>query len=217
MSNFLFRLKSGHKGQSFVELAIVMMVLVGMFVGMVEAGSLLNQYINIVDGAREGARAGSSASPFVNSTLGNYSYDPNFYINIDKIIEGVLGLDGQLHDAAIAPLTLDPSPAVLDDVVISVFAVGTGNVTDTFPKYAELPAGHRIAGCNCWNAYGNRGTRITTSQINGLLVSAAPDSGILVVEIYYSYPAILKMPLNRIPVYTYAIMPLSAAEPTAVP
>jgi hypothetical protein len=47
----------------------------------------------------------------------------------------------------------------------------------------------------------------------------APPSGVLLIELFYNYDQQLNLPLfnivNPIPVYAYAIMPLSAAEPEA--
>lgn len=40
-----FNFKEHSNGQSFVELAIVFLVLLGMLAGVVETGNLLNQYI----------------------------------------------------------------------------------------------------------------------------------------------------------------------------
>lgn len=50
-----------------------------------------------------------------------------------------------------------------------------------------------------------------------------PESGVLLVEVYYNYAQILKLPVfeqvipDPILVYNYAVMPLSSAEPTPTP
>jgi hypothetical protein len=50
--------------------------------------------------------------------------------------------------------------------------------------------------------------------------ASAPNTGVVLVEIFYNYPQILKLPVlttilpDPIPLYVYTIMPLSAAEPT---
>ena len=62
--NIISRLKSAQRGQSYIELTLILMVLLTMLVGMVEFGNLLNQYITLVDGAREGARYVSNDDPF---------------------------------------------------------------------------------------------------------------------------------------------------------
>ena len=54
-------------------------------------------------------------------------------------------------------------------------------------------------------------------------VANAPNAGILVVEIFYNYPQLLKLPVltsivpDPIPLYLYSVMPISSAEPTLVP
>jgi hypothetical protein len=51
------------------------------------------------------------------------------------------------------------------------------------------------------------------------LDSSAPPTGVLLIEIFYNYPQVLKLPVftafvqDPMPVYAYAIMPLTAAEP----
>ena len=46
-------LRMGKKGQSFVELAILFPLLIMLLSGVVEFGFLLNQYLDLLDGARE--------------------------------------------------------------------------------------------------------------------------------------------------------------------
>lgn len=54
------------------------------------------------------------------------------------------------------------------------------------------------------------------------LSSSAPNTGLVVVEIFYAYKQLLALPLftafipDPIQVHAYSIMPLSAAEPTPV-
>ena len=72
----------------------------------------------------------------------------------------------------------------------------------------------------------------TLTDIRARLVSDAPNAGVLLVEIYYNYPQLLKLPVfsnssflgvrfslipDPIPVYVYTIMPISSAEPTQGP
>jgi len=75
-----------------------------------------------------------------------------------------------------------------------------------------------------FSRYGNHVSNLTDAAIRARLEAGAPATGVLLVEIYYNYPHQLNalpnftpfIP-NPIPVYTYAIMPLSAAEPTPIP
>jgi hypothetical protein len=74
-----------------------------------------------------------------------------------------------------------------------------------------------------WSACTPRASQFTSQDIAERMDPSAPGSGVLVVEIYYNYPQILKLPVfsqiipDPIPVYTYSVMPNSAAEPTMTP
>ena len=52
---------------------------------------------------------------------------------------------------------------------------------------------------------------------------SAPSTGVLVVEVFYNYPQLLKLPVltsvlaDPVPLYVYTVMPLSSAAPTATP
>jgi Flp pilus assembly protein TadG len=52
-------------GQSLVEIAILFPLLLMLISGLVEFGFLLNQYLNLLDGAREAARFASDGDPFI--------------------------------------------------------------------------------------------------------------------------------------------------------
>jgi len=237
MKRFFLHLKRQHKGQSFVELAIVFMILLGMFAGVVELGNLLNQYITLVDGAREGARAGANADPFL--TTGMDDYNSIFYQNIDSIVEGTYDCDGddvadngcnsnspgnaEITKAAIEPIVLDPNND--DDVVVTAFGITASGDATRFPKFPD-PSNDPQVTNNGWSRYGNHESEFTASDFDTLLsgfvaqYGAAPGTGMVVVEIFYHYETILRMPIflpTTIPVHIYSIMPLTAAEPTPTP
>jgi len=54
--------RRGERGQSLVELALTLPVLLLLLVGVVEVGNGLNTYMTVVDAARDGARLGSKGS-----------------------------------------------------------------------------------------------------------------------------------------------------------
>jgi hypothetical protein len=56
------RKRRGERGQSLVELALTLPVLLLLLIGVVEVGNALNAYITVVDAARDGARLGSKGS-----------------------------------------------------------------------------------------------------------------------------------------------------------
>ena len=181
------------KGQSFVELSLVVIFLMIFVSGVVEFGFMLNNYLNLVDASREAVRYSSDFDPF----LPDGSLDENFFIDTLKLTEEVL-----------APVTLDASKG--DDVVISFFSVGDG-------IYVRYPDD------NGWAANKLQVSKLTNAEIQSRLDSSAPPTGVLLVEIFYHYPQVLKLPIftmfvrDPMPVYVYAIMPLSAAEPPSTP
>jgi TadE-like protein len=208
----LSHLKQANKGQSFVELAIVLLFLLMLLVGMVEFGNLLNTYIGLVDGAREGARFGSNSDPFGPAAPGCGAFESC----IDLVVEGA-GVPG--NAGALSPIVLDPTT---DDVIISYFTIIQGPPI----SLVRFPTQN---GHNYWCKYCDTGqahphsSQITNAQVLSEVDSRSPSTGVLVVEVFYAYHQLLNLPgianfvPNPIPVNTYAIFPLSAAEPTATP
>jgi len=189
MLAFSKKKNKNEKGQSFVELALVVVFLMILVAGIVEFGFMLNNYLNLVDASREAVRFSSNFDPF--DEFGNL--DNNFFIQT-----------GQLTEEVLAPLVLDPSAG--DDIVITFFSVGDG-------IYIRYPND------NGWSVYGTKVSQLSNAEIQSRLDSDAPPTGVLLVEIYYNYPHVLGLPLftvfvrDPMPVYVYAIMPLAAAEP----
>jgi len=50
------RIRRNKRGQSFIELMFVTLILALLLAGVVEFGFLMNNYLHVVDGAREAAR-----------------------------------------------------------------------------------------------------------------------------------------------------------------
>ncbi len=223
----LFRIfqnsKQKSQGQSLVELTLVLVLLLSMLTGMVEFGNLLNQYITVTDAAREGARFASNDDPFfreydaVNCPGAPITFCVRqaFFTNIDQIVEGNFLADGVTRDpkskGALSPIVLRPDMG--DDVVVSFFSIHNGAAL-RFPDSE-----------NGWSYYKTKGyagqpSTFSTSDLEGRMTdSTTPDTGMVVVEVFYHYDQILKfwgifgIP-DPVSVHAYAIMPLSAAEPT---
>ena len=182
---------------------------------MVEFGNLLNQYINIVDGAREGARFGSNDNPF--EVLNGHSNYEDFFGKIYVVVQGEYDVNGvQLSKGAIDPIVLTKANG--DDIVVTFFSVATDPATGTVSNPVAFVSG---AG----SRYNNQTTKFTAGQIKQLVNGNAPNTGILLVEVFYNYHQILKLGsflrdskgkgiMDPILVHAYSIMPLSAAEPT---
>ena len=125
--------------------------------------------------------------------------------------------------------------ASLDDVVISVFGINGTTIT-RYPNSASLPGESALDQTpGEWHLYGQGGScdpaavlachpshftptevAARVSQTGG---SPIPHKmGAILVELFYNYPQTLKLPWLKvipdpIPVHTYTIMPLPAAEP----
>jgi len=265
----LSRLRRQPRGQSFIELMLVVLFLGLILAGMVEFGFLLNNYLHVLDGSREAARYSSSSTPFVPSTNGvdiaSWYYPPFYYVAAGKAVQ------------TMDPVILDPMLAEeghtdhTDDVVVSVFTMN-GVTPIRYPLMADDQTGWSL--CAHYNAntddsnavvygltppnicvgahYGGfasyfpcikssvpsevpvstwgsschqRQSQFTNANLTNLLTQASvapPSTGVVLVEIFYNYPQLLKLPVlenvlpDPIPLYVYTIMPLSAAQPTQV-
>ena len=188
-----FRANKSEKGQRFVELSLVVLLLMIFVAGIIEFGFMLNNYLNLVDASREAVRYSSNGDPF--DEEGNL--DTGFFV-----------VTGQLTQEVLVPVILDPS--VGDDIVITFFSVGEG-VYERYPN----PQG--------WSVLGTQTTKLSDAEVQSRLDSSAPPTGVLLVEIFYHYPQVLKLPIftvfvqDPMPLHVYAIMPLAAAEPVPTP
>jgi hypothetical protein len=211
-----------NKGQSLVELSLVLLILIVMLVGAVEFGNLLNQYTTVIDAARAGARFASNDEPFVRTASAScpvpFCTSLSFFKNVDIIVEGAeVGRNPappaiDQDKGALSPIRLQPAGG--DDVVVSVFSIHNGVVT-------RFPAGD--AGWSYYRSLGlgypGQSSHFSSAAMEARLDNTAPDTGMVLVEIYYNYNQILGfwnilgIP-DPIPVYGYAIMPVSGAEPT---
>jgi hypothetical protein len=180
------------KGQSLVEIAIAFPFMIILLSGVVEMGFIINQYLSLLDATREAARFYSNGDP---------DADPSFYANVAAMVDGRLkGSD--LSDPLIE---LDPSR---DDVVVTAIAVhGDTGVIERFP------------GGTYYQMYGNSVSGFTDTEIEDLLIAGAPNSGVLLVEVYFGYDEVLNLPWldpffpEPLMLHAYTVMPLIAIEP----
>jgi hypothetical protein len=192
-------------GQSIVEFAILLPLLIMMLSGLIEFGFMLNYYLDIIDAAREAARFAANDDPLHNDATGVYQ-DPNpgFYLRTQTVAlqSLTIGSGGQI--------TLNPAS---DDVVISAWSVAGGVVDKRFPFGTGEVA-----------LYSNKVSSLdTTTDINPALNAAAPNTGMVAVEIFYDYHMVLGLPWIRafvpdpVTLYAYSIMPNVNVEPTPTP
>jgi hypothetical protein len=217
--------KGKEGGQSFVELALIIPVLLVVLAGLTEVGFFMFAYLNALDLTREAARFASTRD-FKILDLS----DPNpAHLPMSACTDSVLHyyydtacffVDPQLNPY----LPLDPNN--YDDVTISVFSVNENNTIDQrFPT----PSG-------VWSLYNNnwqkdcQGNVVTTTpdftnaDIQSEFLSGAPHSkGLVLVEVYYCYHQVLNLPFfsqfitNPMRLHTYSIMPAPEAIPTPTP
>jgi hypothetical protein len=226
-----------NRGQSFVELSIVLPILLFLLIGFVEVGALIYSYLSMLDVAREAARFASEHDPAVleGPGAGGFCEDDklHFYQDTACVIVG----------AGFNPdLILDPTR---DDVTISVFTIDDNIVTDRLPNDGD----------GVWSLYGENWTRncdgtlksttpfmqdIEVENIFNLppptagpgtpppgpgtsMPSAPPDKGRVIVEVYYCHEQLLNLPLisqllpNPVQLHAYSFMPAPAVAPTPTP
>ena len=120
------------RGQSLVEFTLMLPVLLIMLSGVIEAGFMLNSYLDVIDAARETARFAANDDPIRADLDGSPLYpNPNFYARVFSLAKESLksGSDGRIDwdPVPAPPLPCDP---VTGDVVVSSFAVLGSAVDD---------------------------------------------------------------------------------------
>ncbi len=213
-------LRRHRRGQSLVEFTILLPLMLMMLSGLIEFGFLLNSYLDVIDAAREAARFAANDDPTVG--LPTDLYDPfsvppkvNFWHRAFLISRSSLSTasDGRINWAPTSPTDCTN---VEGDIVVSGFGLLGTSVDKRFP-----PGPFYVNGAsNC----GNYLTKITESYVETTLAgSVIPNSGFVVVEIYYEYEMILGLPWiqafvpDPIVLYAYTIMPNTYVEPTPTP
>lgn len=212
-------------GQSFVELALVLPILLFLLVGFVEIGALVYNYLSLLDVAREAARFASEHNPLVleapSSGLPESACEDDklhFYYDTSCVIIGA----GFNPDIALNPAT--------DDVAISVFTVDDNTVSNRWPDDED----------GVWSLYSENWTKncdgslhnttpfMTNEElINTILTSGSgsgrTDKGIALVKVYFCHKQLLNLPItsqlvpNPVRLHAYAVMPAPEAAPTATP
>jgi len=233
------RNRENARGQSFVELALVLPVLLFLLVGFVEVGGIVYNYLSLLDVAREAARFAADRDPKVlNGDMSSYPISAcednalHYFLDTACVIIG----SGFNPD-----ITLDPSR---DDVAISIFTIDNNQVARRRPEDGD----------GVWSLYADNWTkncdgslRSTTpffpqtvgdAWINVAAPTTGPgtdtptpgggtggptDKGMVLVEIYYCHDQLLNLPLigdlipNPVPLHAFAVMPAPEAAPTPTP
>jgi TadE-like protein len=233
------RFSSGHsRGQGLIETALLVPILLMVLSGLVEFGFFLNDYLALQDAARNAARF--SADGLYTFRDSNHSCalvggTQDFYRQTACLVNQELAQERP-------EISLDFGTGI-DDVVISVFSIAQDYCTSppSFPPVQALPPGSGVscvtvrhpigAGEAGWSAaeddthWGtrNQSSRFSSAQIDASLDNMAPSTGVLIVELTYTYDQKLKLPWitafisDPVVLHNYALMPLVSAEPTPTP
>jgi len=227
-----FRSRGKNKGQSFVELAIVLPLLLFLLIGFVEVAAVIYSYLSMLDVAREAARFASEHDPAMLDA-------PATGLPISACLDGI-GVLHYYYDTACVIIS-DPDPTIYqgfnpnftlnpatDDVTISVFTIVDNDVSRRWPNGPDA----------VWSLWGNNWTRNCDGTLRSLtpfftdleiedtydLVTDAPtEKGSVLVEIYYCHEQLLNLPLlsdllpNPVPLHAYSFMPAPAVAPTPTP
>ena len=203
-----------------IEFAILLPILIMLFSGMVEFGFMLNTYMSLLDSTRQSARLCSNMTPFklVNNVIVD---DTNFSPYCAQAV--VITLDPSLAtppDPNARLIVMDPTR---DDVIVSILRVTV--VANAIDKIDRLPEGKFF-----YSLYGNEDSAYSNTDIEDFMTQEDPvthvnslpvETGILIVEVYYGYEGILKLPwvaafmseADPIMLHASTIMPLVAAKP----
>lgn len=213
------------RGQSFIELALIIPLLLLVLAGMVELGFFIFTYLNALDLTREAARFASTR---------DYRQATSGPATLDECANGTLDY---YKDAACFFIDPNLNPYIpitntlYSDVVITVFTVSNDTVTDRWPESGDTGTKED----NQWTLYGDNWQKdcqgnvvrttpfFTNAQMDAMFASN-PDSpknkGVVLVEIYYCYQQILSLPVltdflpTPMRMHAFTLMPDPEAIPT---
>jgi len=209
------------RGQSLVEVAISFPLLIMLFSGMVEFGFMLNTYLSLLDATRQTARYFSNLNPFV--TI-DESTDPPTVVDDMQFynLAGLMIVDilNPPTDEFARSIELDPSR---DDIVISVIRVSVSDATDTITDIERYPQGQPE---DYFQYFDNQlSVYADNAKLTNLITKNGTDpvrTGILIIEIYYGYEGVLKLPwvemfMDTVMLHADTLMPLVSAKPPRTP
>lgn len=225
------------KGQSLIEMTLIVPILLIMVLGLVEVAAFLGAYLDALDLVREAARFASLRDPFYSGeTDMNCSTEAfNYYYDTVCIFSPPAGdprcsVGDPFCNGVNSATTLDMTR---DDVVISAYTIVDDHVSAAWPTpngyYAYSDHDSDTVNNGNWqkNCEGEV-VRFTpyfnTSRMNSYLSSNAPPKRAFVaVEYYYCYEQMLKAPIlyqifpEVLRIHVYTVISLPAAIPTSTP
>ncbi len=203
-------------GQSLVELAITLPVLILLFSGMVEFGFMLNTYLSLQDAVRAAGRIYSNENHMVKVNGSPVDNLPFYQDAAQAVVDTLMPPD----DTAARQVLVDETR---DNVLISVITISVDEAPD--PDVIDAITRHP-ANSQFFKLYPatNPDTTYSDTRIEEYITvngSVPVDAGLLIIEIYYSYEGVLHLPWtepffseeNPAMLYNSTIMPLVAAKP----
>lgn len=221
---FLRTLRQRRRGQGLVEFALMFPVLLIMLSGLMEFGFLLNEYLDVLDAAREAARFASDNNPFNDDyTDRQQFYDTAADLAMTTMLPLQICVDADPGDGL--RCGDDVNDTIHGDVVISVFGVAhTGLGSLNVKRYPRAGIGTCPVPNDCyWSRFGTHQSQFTMADVVAMLDTNSPNTGIVLVEVYFEYDQKFKLPWitaflpDPVQIDSHTIMPLVAAEPTATP
>lgn len=210
-----FKQKAGRKksvGQSLVEFAVLLPILIMMLSGLVEFGFLLNIYLDLIDAAREAARFSANDDPVRLIDGTSVDLNPLFYSNSQTLTKESLKTSSDGRIDWLPPY--DDCDDIDGDIVISTFAILDGAIENRYPT---------IYGDSGVSLCGHYFSEFTSTEVNAKLDPLAPNTGVVLVEIFVEYRHVLGLPWIRafvpdpVVLHAYSFMPNTAVEPTPTP
>ena len=221
-------------GQSMVELALLFPLLLILLSGLVEFGFILNQYLALMDSARNAARFAADGLyyEYDNTRTEIDSMDDyntvcestrHFYRQTACLVNQELRMEAPTIALNDNGTDLDGDdyldPLVGNDIIISAFSFTEDvGITNRHPDLEGWSYADDLG------VVSDKVSGFTSEEITNSLVSlTSPSTGYVLVEIYYYYDQLLKLPWisafldDPLLMYSYAFMPLTSAEPTPTP
>ncbi|NPV77513.1 MAG: hypothetical protein HPY59_14225 [Anaerolineae bacterium] len=230
------------RGQSFLELALILPVLLVLLLGVVEAAFFLGRYLDLLDLTREAARFASVRDPFTvqtNTSLWDCGPAPagteipfDFYYQTSCVFSPPAGsalcTNPKFCNGLNSFIALNPET---DDIVISVFTITNALITDVWPA----PDGYWAFSDHDADTLHNenwkkdcQGNEVRTepyfneTRVGSELSPSAStlNKGFVGVELYYCYEQALGLAdfiPNPLRAHVYTLMPLPAAQPSPTP
>lgn len=203
--------KPGRSGQSLVEVAILFPLLLILLSGLIEFGFMLNHYLAVLDATRNAARFSSDSQYNVSDADNDCASTQDFYLQTACLVQQELAQEKP-------SITIDLDEG--DDIIVSAATItggATPRVSARHPVVTGWSYAERLTGTR------NQESSYTNEQIEAFLQADAPNTGIIIVEIYSHYHQLLRLPWITIFVpdpfllHGRTIMPLVSAEPTPTP